>query len=227
MMVRVCLLLKFICVSPLFLCYRKVVSKMFLFPFFLLFGFFIMINLKRYSAIEHQKSEDYFTYEQNANFVRKKDISNLDYIHVPLDLLPFEETNNEDLLELQDKVKEIAQTEILNLTGINNTELKYKYGAPNLTKLTICDNNFIKLSRALYNWGIWLYKHDKIESAIQVLEYAVSCKIDISGIYTTLATIYSDRKQFDKIENLKIAAADLNTLMKDSLLKSLEEFIPS
>ena len=177
--------------------------------------------------MEHQKSEDYFTYEQNANFVRKKDISNLDYIHVPLETLPFEETNNEDLLELQDKVKEIAQTEILNLTGINNTELKYMYGAPNLNKLTICDNNFIKLSRALYNWGIWLYKHDKTDSAVQVFEYAVSCKVDISNIYTTLAAIYSDRQQFDKIENLKVAAADLNTLMKDSLLKSLEDFRPS
>ena len=86
---------------------------------------------------------------------------------------------------------------------------------------------FIKLSRALYNWGMWLYKHDKTESAIQVFEYAVSCKVDISGIYTTLAAIYSVRKQFDKIENLKAAAADLNTLMKDSLLKSLEAFIPS
>lgn len=207
--------------------YRKVVSKMFLFPFFLILGFFIRYQIKKSSSSEKQYTEDYFTHEHNSNFVRKKDISNLDYIHVPLDLLPFEETSDEDQTELQDKVREIANTEILNLTGISNTDLKYTYGAANLDKLTICDNNFIKLSRALYNWGMWLYKHDKTNEAVQVLEYAVSCKVDISGIYTTLAAIYSEREQFEKIELLKDSVASLNTLMKDSMLKSLDNFIPS
>lgn len=195
---------------------------MFLFPFFLILGFFISYQIKKSSSSEKHQKEDYFTHEHNANFVRKKDISSLDYIHVPLDELPFQETSDEDLLELQAKVTEIAETEILNLTGISNTDLKYTYGAANLDKLTLCDNNFIKLSRALYNWGMWLYKHDKTNEAIQVFEYAVSCKVDISSIYTTLASIYSERKQFDKIEYLKEAVAGLNTLMKDSILKSLE-----
>lgn len=200
---------------------------MFLFPFFLILGFFISYQIKKSISAEKQHTEDYFTHEHNANFVRKKDISNLDYIQIPLDKLPFQETNDEDLLELQDKVKEIAKTEILNLTGISNTDLKYMYGAANLDKLTVCDNNFIKLSRALYNWGIWLYKHDQLKEAIQVFEYAVSCKVDISGIYTTLASIYSDNGQPDKIETLKEAVSDLNTLMKDSILKSLENVHPS
>lgn len=200
---------------------------MFLFPFFLILCFFIQYQIKKSASSEKQHAENYFTYEHNSNFVRKKDISNLDYIHVPLDLLPFEETSDEDQTDLQDKVREIANTEILNLTGISNTDLKYTYGASNLDKLTICDNNFIKLSRALYNWGMWLYKHDKTNEAVQVLEYAVSCKVDISGIYTTLAAVYSERGQFEKIELLKESVASLNTLMKDSMLKSLDNFIPS
>ncbi len=200
---------------------------MFLFPFFLIFGFFISYQLKKASSAEKQNTEDYLAHENNANFVRKKDISNLDYIHVPLDTLPLKENADPDLLELQDKVKEIAQTEILNLTGISNTDLKYMYGAANLDKLTICDNNFIKLSRALYNWGCWLYDNHMVDDARQVFEYAVSCKVDISGIYTKLASIYSEKNQFDKIELLKEEASKLNTLMKDSILKSLENFVPS
>ena len=195
---------------------------MYFLPFFVLFALFVTYKAKHNTAISHQKSEDYLRYEQDANFVRKKDISGLPYIKVPLDELPFQETTNPDLLELQDKVKEIAQTDILNLTGINNTELKYQYGAANLDRLTICDNNFIKLSRALFNWGMWLYKNHYVDEATQVFEYAVSCKVDISTIYTTLASIYYDNKEADKIDYLKEQATELNTLMKESILKSLE-----
>ncbi len=200
---------------------------MFLFPFFVLFAFIITYQIKKSASAEKQKAEDFFTHEHNANFVRKKDISGLDYIKVPIDELPFKVDGNPDLLELQDKVKEIAQTDILNLTGISNTDLKYMYGAANLDKLTICDNNFIKLSRALYNWGLWLYKNQMPDDAQIVFEYAVSCKVDISGIYTTLASIYSEKKQADKIEYLKEQASTLNTLMKASILKSLEAYTVS
>lgn len=197
---------------------------MYILPLFILFAWFVTYQVKRTTAIGSQKQEEYREYELNANFVRKKDISGLPYIKVPLEELPFQDTTNPDLTELQDKVKEIAQTDILNLTGISNTDLKYQYGVANLDKLSICDNNFIKLSRALYNWGMWLYKNQNINEARKVLEYAVSCKVDISGIYTTLASIYCDNNEADKIDYLKEQVATLNTLMKDSILKSLDAF---
>ncbi len=197
---------------------------MYFFPFFVLFALFISYFAKRNSSIPKQKQEEFWTYEQNANFVRKKDISGLDYIKVPLEQLPFQDTNDEDLKELQDKVREIAQTDILNLTGISNTDLKYMYGAVNLDKLSICDNNFIKLSRALYNWGTYLYKNNMTDFAQQVFEYAVSCKVDISAIYTTLASIYYEKGQLDKINDLKEQVNSLNTLMKNSILKALDNY---
>lgn len=197
---------------------------MYFLPFFILFALWISYQAKKNTALGHKKTEEFWAHEHNANFVRKKDISGLDYIKVPLDELPFKDTDNEDLIELQDKVKEIARTDILNLTGISNTDLKYMYGAVNLDRLSICDNNFIKLSRALYNWGTWLYKNQQTEDARKVLEYAVSCKVDISGIYTTLASIYSENQQADKIDYLKEQASALNTLMKDSILKSLDSY---
>ena len=197
---------------------------MYFLPFFILFACFVSYQAKKTTHISHQHQEDYREYEQNANFVRRKDISGLNYIKVPLENLPFQDTKDPDLLELQDKVKEIAQTEILNLTGITNTELKYMYGAPNLDKLSICDNNFIKLSRALYNWGSWLYKNQMTDNAQIVFEYAASIQVDISSIYTTLASIYYENQQLDKIDSLKEQVSALNTLMKDSILKSLDEY---
>lgn len=197
---------------------------MFLFPFFTLFVFFIFYRIKKTSSKERQNAKSFLEYEQNANFVRKKDISSLDYIKVPLEELPFKATSDPVLSELQENVKAIAGTDILNLTGITNTELKYSYGLANLDKLTICDNNFIKLSRALYNWGMYLYKNQMTDEAVSVMEYAVSCRVDISGIYTTLASIYSEQKQFDKIDLLKEQAASLNTLMKESILRSLSSY---
>ena len=197
---------------------------MYFFPFFVLFAFFISSLAKRNTSLAKQMQEDFLTHEQNSNFVRKKDISHLDYIKVPLEQLPFQDTTDEDLQELQDKVKKIAQTDILNLTGISNTDLKYMYGAVNLDKLSTCDNNFIKLSRALYNWGAYLYKNNKVDSAQQIFEYAVSCKVDISAIYTTLASIYYEKGQLEKINDLKEQAKSLNTLMKSSILKALDNY---
>ena len=197
---------------------------MYFFPFFILLACFISIQMKRSSATEHKKSDDFWTYENNANFVRKKDISNLEYIEVPLEKLPFKETSDSELEELQNNVKQISQMQIVNLTGISNTDLKYKYGAANLDKLSVYDNNFIKLSRALYNWGIYLYRNNEMDNAQIIFEYAVSCKVDISNIYITLASIYADKGQFDKIRDLKEQANALNTLMKTSILKALNSY---
>ncbi len=196
----------------------------FLLPFFMLFAFWVTYQAKKTSPVEKQKEEDFWNREYNANFVRKKDISGLNYIKVPLEKLPFQDTTDSQLLELQNKVKEIAQTDILNLTGISNTDLKYMYGAMNLDKLSVCDNNFIKLSRALYNWGAYLYENKMTDAAREVFEYAVSCKVDISNIYITLAAIYYEKGQTDKISYLKEQASTLNTLMKNSILKALDGY---
>ena len=197
---------------------------MYFFPFFILLACFVSIRMKKSSATEHKKSDDFWSYENNANFVRRKDISNLEYIKVPLETLPFKHTSDSQLEELQDNVKQIAQTQILNLTGISNTDLKYMYGAANLDKLSTYDNNFIKLSRALYNWGMYLYKNNEIDNAQIIFEYAVSCKVDISHIYTTLAHIYADKGEINKIQNLKEQEKTLNTLMKTSILKALDTY---
>ena len=63
------------------------------------------------------------------------------------------------------------------------------------------------------------------EEAIPVLEFAVSTHTDISATYRTLASIYYDKQERNKIEHLKEIAESLRSAMRPSILKTLDEFL--
>ena len=117
----------------------------------------------------------------------------------------------------------LADCRIINLTGISNTELRLTYGTANLDPLTAYDHNFTVLIRTLQKWGTLLASAEKKEDAITVLSYAVSIGSDIAGTYATLARLYKERGELSKIEDLKDSAKRLDTLMKPSILRDLEQ----
>lgn len=195
-----------------------------LLPISIIFAFWIAYEIKKTKRNQEENSNVFWQKEREANFVHPIDLSTLEYIKVPLDQLPFKKSTDETLCEIQDKIKELAEKKIFNLTGLSNTEIKYQYGAANFDKLATYDQNFTLLSRNLFKWGSYLYENGDFSEAQTVLEYAVSCKADISGIYTTLSSIYQKQGNYSKINELKEQAATLNTLMKDSILKSLNQF---
>lgn len=172
---------------------------------------------------KHQ--EDFWTREQNANFVRKSDISDLDYIKIPLESLPIMDTNDSKLMEYQQKIQKLARQEIVNLTGYSNTDLKYMYGTANITDLTRFDENYTLLARTLFQWGNYLYQQNYAAEAVTVLEYAISCKTDVSGTYRLLAKIYKAQGSCDKIEELIQSAQSLPSMMKNPILASLKEIL--
>ena len=195
-----------------------------LLPISIIFAFWIAYEIKKTKRNQEESADDFWQRERGANFVRPVDLSTLEYIKVPLDNLPFKESKDETLCEIQDKIKDLAEKKIFNLTGLSNTEIKYQYGASNFDKLAAYDQNFTLLSRNLFKWGTYLYENERLSDAQTVLEYAVSCKADISGIYTTLSSIYLKQGNYSKINELKGHASTLNTLMKDSILKSVNQF---
>lgn len=187
----------------------------------------LIFTLRRHQVDneEKQQKEQYWKRENEANMTRRKDISALPYLQIPLDTLPFGANDSPEALEAETTIQEVSQEKILNLTGISNTDLKLTYGAPNLNILTICDMNFTRLARALNDWGQCLAKNQQIEEAIQVLAYAVSCKTDISATYLTLAKLYIEQGESSQIESLIEAAGDLNSLSKEAIIRHLSEFV--
>lgn len=172
--------------------------------------------------IQNQK-DAFLQKERKANATRKRDISNLDYIKIPLETLPFLETEDETLISLQEDIKKLSKEPILNLTGLSNTDLKLEFGVANITFLSQCDENYTTLIMHLVNWGSYLFEHNLIKEATVVLELGIQYKSDISKNYTLLASIYKANNVPEKIDELIQAVKTQETLTKDSTLASLKE----
>lgn len=106
----------------------------------------------RTDRIAEAKREAFWEKERLANTTRKKDLSNLDYITIPVENLPFPETGDEEITDIQNYLLKLSGTKIVNFTGISNTDLKLQYGAPNINLLMEFDKNYMELVRYLYRY---------------------------------------------------------------------------
>ncbi|MEG1992796.1 MAG: hypothetical protein RR056_05365 [Acetivibrio sp.] len=191
----------------------------------ILFVIWLGFQIKKTSKVSHHSSEDFWERERNANFVRPKDLSSLEYISVSLTGLPFEDTTDPTLSDTQEEIKRLSQKELLNLSSQSNTDLKYAYGAKNLDYLVCCDQNYALFLRTLNKWAALLYEKKETAKAKIILEYALSLKTDISTSYTLLAEIYFKEGTPEKIYPLITQAEELSTLMKDALIKNLASYL--
>lgn len=170
-----------------------------------------------------QTSDQFWALEQKANSTRKKPMDDLTKITIPLDQLPFEEHPSQKAKECQDYLVNLSTMDIINLTGVSNTDLKLSYGAPNFPYLSQCDQNYTDLVRCLNQWAQVLLLEYKTSQAQVVLEYAVSIYSDVSTTYDMLAKLYVEQKASDKILKLIDVAEQLETLLKPQIIKKLEE----
>lgn len=129
---------------------------------------------------------------------------------------------SEELAGAESELCMLANTPIVNLNGISNTELRLTYGTANLEPLSLYDQNFTTLIRGLQKWGTLLSSAGKPADAVTVLSYSVSIGSDIAGTYALLARLYKDQGAVSKIEELKESASKLSTLMKPSILRDLD-----
>lgn len=199
-----------------------------MFPIFFLFVIFALITFlymnKSNNSLSKEK-EEFLERERAANSVRKMPLTDLDYIDVDLSSLPKIETDDEYILERLNTLNRLASDDvkIANLSSYTNTELKLKYGVANLTLLTEYDQNFTTLCRCLYEISKRLYDLKDIEKAKAYLEYGIKCKTDLKLHYTLLADIYEENLQYKEIVSLISSAKTVNSALKTSLIKDLEE----
>lgn len=186
--------------------------------------FMVVVSYKRRKADRQRETteRDFWERENNANSTRKQDISNLDYVDFTGVSLPFAKFSDDLLLQCEEQVLKLKDEKILNLTGISNTDLKLAYGAANLPLLTSCDQNFTLLVRTLNTWGGRLAELSHPQEAITVLSFSVSIGSDIKATYELLAQLYLQEGQPEKIDDLKIRASTLNSLMKAPILSMLD-----
>ncbi len=173
-----------------------------------------------------QAEADFWEKERAANSVRRKPLDDLDYLTIPMDELPVSlHTDNDTIASCIDTIGELSKSPVVNLTGIRKTDLKFKYGATNITMLTLYDQRYTLLASTLQKWANELISLNETDAACTVLEYAVSTGTDVSGTYKSLASIYDSRGDKDSIRKLIPVAESLNTPLKDSIISSLNGYL--
>lgn len=195
---------------------------------FLILGFtsiLIRVSSKKSNKHNEESVKTFWEKEREANFVRKKDISNLPYIIIPIDSLPFHDTENSNITRYQDAIKKLAGRKILNLSNQTNTELKLKYGAANLPFLVDCDTCYTELIKTLQLWGKALFDSNNPQDARIVLEFAIACESDITASYSLLGDIYASENNTEQIKSLLESAKEINSPRKNNIISYLENIL--
>lgn len=194
----------------------------FLLPYFIIIIILLQLVLRKNSKKSEEANEAFWKREAEANNVRRKDISNLDYIIIP-DSLPFVTCDNYEINRLQNKLISMKDKKILNLTGYSNTDLKIEYGVANLTQLSEYDNNFAVFANTIATLGKALMEAGYETEAVSFLEFGIQSGTDVTSNYIMLAEYYSASNETDKIDKLIITASSLKSLSKDVILRKLEK----
>lgn len=201
--------------------------KMPFFASFIIFIVWLSYELSKNRRIAEKERISFWNKEAKANGTRRKPLDNLNYITIPFDSLPMDIMSEDDTIrEYQQIISSLADSPIVNFTGISNTDLKLKYGAPNIELLIRYDQNYTTLACTLQKWANRLYESGYITEALRLLEFAISTDTDVSGTYRLLATIYSASGETEKMEELKKRAENLNSGSKNIIVRILQEFCP-
>lgn len=190
-------------------------------PFFIIFVAFIIIlsvQIHRSNRAQEEVTRQFWEKENQANAVRKQDISNLDYITLPMELIPGNlGTLAETTLQAMDGVR------MLNLTGLTNTDLKLRYGAANLETLSHYESAYVDMIAQLTIYARELTEAGDTDSAAKLLEFAADCGDDSRGVYLPLAKIYKDRGDDAALDRLMERAEKLESIGGTALLADLRQ----
>lgn len=186
-------------------------------------GFEILYHKKKSDSNSEKARRRFWDREAKANSVRKKDITYLNYIDIPLESLPMLNCDDDELNEYEELIKSLAGRKILNLSGQSNTDLKLAYGPANLPELISYDENYITLVGTIAKWGARLIELGYTDEAVTVLEYGISIGTDVGRNFYMLADIYRKNNQPESIDRLITTAGQLNSIMSKPIIAKLTQ----
>lgn len=187
-------------------------------------GLAIIIASKRNSKDRDKIEREFWERERKANNTRRQPLDDLAYIKLPMEIFPMELLPDDPNIEdYRQTVLSLNELPIVNFTGFTNTDLKLRYGAPNINLLTSYDQSYTLLVRTLQQWAQRLYDGGYPNEACQLLEFAVSTGTDVSATYRLLCKIYQEQGTPEKISTLYPIAETLNSATKKTIVGILQE----
>lgn len=202
--------------------------RFYFFASFIVFCVWLGYEIHKRRNAEAKNYEAFWDREHAANSTRRKSLDGLPYIAIPVETFPFGLlSGNEQVLEYEQTIRDLAQEPVVNLTGFSNTDLKLQYGAPNIDLLSLYDQRYTTLVCTLQSWAELLYKQGQPEAARILLEFAVSTHTDIYASYELLVRIYKEQSAEDQISGLLPVAQQLHSLSRTRILTFLEAACPN
>lgn len=187
-------------------------------------GLAIAIASKRNNKNRVSIEQEFWERERAANSTRRKSLDDLPYIKLPMEIFPMELLPDVPKVEdYRQVILSLADLPIVNFTGLTNTELKLRYGAPNINLLTSYDQSYTLLVRTLQQWAQALYDGGYPKEACQLLEFSVSTGTDVSATYRLLCKIYQEQGTPEKIADLYLTAETLNSANQKVIVDILQE----
>ena len=190
-----------------------------MFPFLAIFIIFCIIltyYIKKSDTSQKEVMDNFFEKERLANQVRKKDISQLNYITIPFEKIPYLINTPTEKLFFS-----FAEKTMVNLNGLSNTDLKLQYGTANLSILSEYDANYMDMITVLPNYVDDLLEAGHTSTAQMLLEFAVGTKADSRKIYNQLLSIYKETNQLNKIDYLITSSNDLPEITRNIIQRDL------
>ena len=184
---------------------------------FIIFVLILNFAIHKNNHSQENVQEQFWENERQANFTRRKDIHNLNYLTIPIEKIPqnLHTDAEKTLLELCNK-------KMLNLSGKTNTDLKLEYGVANLEELSLCDSRFYDFVCAVSTYAGELLENGQTDAARELLELAVTYHADNSTIYTQLAELYKEKGETGKLPSLIEAAKTLPPMSAQITLEKLK-----
>ena len=188
------------------------------FTVFLIFIIVLNISLRKQRRSQEEVDRKFWDRELAANNTRKQDITKLDYITIPSDMIP------QNLhTETEQALVELSSKKMLNLINQTNTDLKLKYGVANLEELSEYEENFTRYIALVPAYAQELIDSDQKESAIALLELAVAQHADSCPIYALLAEQYIQNGNSDKVQDLMEQAKSIDSISGSIIVQKLQE----
>lgn len=188
------------------------------FTVFLIFIIVLNISLRKQRRSQEEVDRKFWDRELAANNTRKQDITKLDYITIPSDMIP------QNLhTETEQALVELSSKKMLNLINQTNTDLKLKYGVANLEELSEYEENFTRYIALIPVYAKELIDAGQKESAIALLELAVAQHADSSPIYSLLAEQYIQNGNSDKVQELMEQAKSIDSISGSIIVQKLQE----
>ena len=190
----------------------------------LIFSAAVFLYLLKTKKNDTAAQDDFWARERAANSTRRQPLDDLDYIQLSIEKFPMSLLG--DIPKVEDYkqiIRSLSELPIVNFTGISNTELKLRYGAPNIDLLISYDQNYTLLVRTLQQWAQVLYDNGYIDESRQMLEFAVSTGTDVSATYRLLCQIYKEQNTPEKIGSLYPIAEMLKSAMQKPIVRILQE----